>query len=100
MQSRSHTDTLLRVARLLTLDGELICRLDALDIVDSVEMGSPFSAIIPEDAGVVVRIGFVLIEEDNGSRYPGEIEHAEVIPDSFGPVVRITGVVGPTRSAG
>lgn len=69
--------------RLLTPDGELISRLEAFDIVDSVEKGSPFSAIIPDGLDLPFRNGRVLIEADDGSRYPGEIDHSEVVPDPF-----------------
>ena len=86
--------------RLLTPDGEFISRLEALEFVGSVETRCPFSAIMPDGWDIEFRTGFVLIEADDGSRHPGEVEHAEVIPDPFGPVLRLTRFLVPSRSAG
>jgi len=55
---------------------------------------------MPDGWDVEFRTGFVLIEADDGSRHPGEVDRAEVIPDPFGPVLRLTGFLVPTRSAG
>jgi hypothetical protein len=89
---------LLGVARLLARNGNLICRLEAIEFTGATdESGTPFSAIVPDDAGVVIRRGEVLVEVDDGTHYPGEIDHAEVVPDPLGPVVKVTGVLGPTK---
>jgi hypothetical protein len=73
----------------------MICRFEALDVAGAItEPGTSFSAVIPYDAGVVIRRGAVLIETDEGSRYSVEIDRAEVIPDPLGPAVRVTGVLG------
>lgn len=82
---------------LLTPDGELISRLEDFDIVDSVDTASSFSAIIPDGSDVGFRRGSVLIEADDGSRLSGEVEHAEVLPDPFCLVLRVTGFLVPSR---
>jgi hypothetical protein len=84
--------------RLLSPDGEFISRLESFDVVDSAEMGSSFSAIIPDGSDVGFRRGFVLIEADDGSRFSAEVEHAEVVPDPFGLVLRVTGFLVTSRS--
>lgn len=96
----ARNDILPKVARLFVPGGNLICRLEALEFTGAtVEAGTPFSAIVPDDAGVVIRPGAVLVELEDGTLYSGEIDHADVIPDAFGPVVKITGVLGPTKPA-
>jgi hypothetical protein len=83
------------VARLLTRDGELISRLETIDVVGSVfEAGVPFYAVVPDEPGVVIRKGAVLIETDDGVRHAAEVDQAEVITDPLGPVIRVTGVLG------
>jgi len=77
----------------------LICRLEAVEVPANVnESGAPFSAVVPEDVGVVIQKGAIVIEMDNGAQHPAVIEDTEVIPDPFGPVVKITGVLGATKS--
>lgn len=87
------------MARLLTRDGNLICRLETLEFTGATtQSGTPFSATVPDDSGTVIRTGEVLVEMDDGTHYSGEIEHAEVVTDPLGPVVKVSGVLGPTKA--
>jgi len=89
------------VARLLSLNGEVISELEDFDVVGAVlEPGSPFYAVIRADVGCEIRPGPVLIEMNRGTRYAAEIERAETSRNPRPNEVRVAGVLGAPEVPG